>query len=374
MTSNYEPVGRSRKRTLMLVAVVVAAVLLGAVAVSAAMRNRNEPTTPSGARPTPSPTQSPTPTTSPPGADIRGPLNFLLVGVDTRVSQPGWEPKADAVLVAHIPQGLQRAYLFSLPRDLLVDIPAFPKSGFAGRRSKLTHAMSYGSRVPSKPGKPDPAQGYQLLAATVSDYTGIERFDAGAVLNFGGFEDLVNALGGVDLEVDQQVVSRHRQPNGRHRSPAPGGGGYVGPQMSYEPGLRHLNGWQALDYARQRYIDGGDYARQRHQEQLVKAMMRKIVAQNLARAPGRIDQIVQSLGNMLIFSTVGPRLIDFAYALGDMRPDDFVLVGLPGRGVGTGSNYQGEKLDPVGREFLTELQAGRVEAFLAANPTLLVSG
>ncbi|MBO4209975.1 putative baseplate assembly protein [Micromonospora echinofusca] len=275
-------------------------------------------------------------------------------------------------VVLHVPAGLDRAYLFSLPRDLVVDIPAFPAAGFPGQRTKLTHAMSYGSRVPGRRGTPDPAQGYQLLATTVSRYTGIDRFDGGAMLTFGGFDNLVDAIGGVDLTIDQRVVSRHRQPDGKHRRAVPGG--YAGPQMVYQPGPAHLNGWQAIDYARQRYLTGGDYARQRHQQQLVKAMVRQIQGADLARDPGRVDAIVRSLGRAMTFVGDGYRLVDVAYALGGLRPDALTLVGLPGRSVGSGAGYRGEQLDPVGRRFLTELRAGRVEAFLTANPKLVLKG
>ncbi|MEV4541741.1 LCP family protein [Micromonospora echinaurantiaca] len=322
------------------------------------------------ATPAGTPSASPSPTGPPPGADITGPLNLLLVGVDTRVSVPGWEPHADAVLVLHVPKGLGRAYLFSLPRDLVVDIPAFPKAGYRGGRTKLTHAMSYGSRVPGKPKQPSTAQGYELLRSTVSGYTGL-RIDAGAVVTFGGFDKLVDTLGGVDIYVDQRVASRHRRPDGRHRDPAPGG--YTGPQMVYEKGQRHLTGWQAIDYARQRYLTGGDYARQRHQQQLVRALVRKILDQDLARQPERVEQVVAALGDTLVYSALGGRrIIDFAYALGELPAERFVLVGLPGGAVGRGSGYRGEQLTKVGRDFLTALRAGRADAYLADHPQLRV--
>ncbi|MGW4499209.1 LCP family protein [Micromonospora sp. NPDC004336] len=355
---------------------VVALVAVGALVVTRLVGDdgprRPGPTAATGT-PGPSATPSPSPSpTTPPGAGITGPLNLLLVGVDTRVSVPGWEPHGDAVLVVHVPKGLDRAYLFSLPRDLLVDIPAFPKAGYRGGRTKLTHAMSYGSRVPGKPKQPSTAQGYELLRSTVSGYTGL-RIDAGAVLTFNGFDKLVDQLGGVDLYVDQRVVSLHRRPDGRHREPAPGGGGYVGPQMVYEKGERHLTGWQALDYARQRYITGGDYARQRHQQQLVKALVTKILDEDLARQPERVQQVADALGDTLVYAG-GPRIVDVAYALGGLSPDRFVLVGLPGEGVGKGSAYRGEQLEPTGRKFLTELRAGRADAYLAAHPELRVKG
>ncbi|WP_204290545.1 LCP family protein [Micromonospora gifhornensis] len=362
--------GEPRRRlTLVLAALVaVAVVAVGAVVITRLVgTDRSTPTAPSASADAP---PSPSPSTPPPGADITGPLNLLLVGIDTRVSVPGWEPHADAVLILHVPAGLSRAYLFSLPRDLVVDVPAFKPAGYRGGRTKLTNAMSYGSRVPDRPKQPDPAQGYELLSQVVSDYTGL-RIDAGAVLTFGGFDELVDSLGGVDIHVDQRVVSRHRQPDGKHRSPGPGVGGYVGPQMVYEPGDRHLNGWQALDYARQRYLPGGDYTRQRHQQQLIRSLVGKILDTDLARQPERVEQVVAALGDMLVY-VGGRRIVEFAYALGGLSPDALTLVTLPGAALGRGNAYRGEELTQTGRRFITELRAGKVDEFLAEHPKLVV--
>lgn len=376
MTDSGETGRPNRRRIGLLAAIVAVAVLLGGTAYAAnrfwgtgaggdpAARSTDPPASASAPAPTPSPTPEP-------GADITGPLNLLLVGVDTRISKPDWEPHADAVLILHVTKELDRAYLFALPRDLVVDIPKFPKAKFPGERTKLTHAMSYGSRVPGKNKRPSTSQGFELLSATVSRYTGIKKFDAGAVLTFGGFDNLVDALGGVELHVDQRVVSKHREPDGTHRTLR--GGGYVGPQMVYEKGRRTMNGWQALDYARQRYTTGGAYARQRHQQQLIKAMLAKILSQDLARNPDRVRQVVRALGDALTFvSGSGSDIVDFGYALSRLRPETLTLVALPGGGVGQGGSYRGEQLTSVGRKFIAELRAGRADAYLKANPKLLI--
>lgn len=366
--------GTARRRWPLGLAALVAVLLVaaGAVLVGRRMSTSGPNPGPVAGSATATPetsapvTASPTP---PPGADLKGPLNLLIVGVDTRISVPGWEPHADAVLVLHVDEGLKRAHFFSLPRDLVVDIPAYPKSGYPGGRTKLTHAMSYGSRVPGDKAHPSTAQGYELLRTTVSRYTGL-RIDAGAVITFGGFDKLVDTLGGVDMRVDQRVASIHRRPDGKYRDRT--GSEYTGPQMVYEPGVRHFTGWQALDYARQRYTAGGDYTRQRHQQQLIRALAAKILDQGLARDPDRVQQVVAALGKTLVYAGNGRRLIDFAYALGGMPANGFVLVGLPGDAVGSGSAYRGEQLRPVGRQFLTALRAGRADQFLAAHPSLRI--
>jgi anionic cell wall polymer biosynthesis LytR-Cps2A-Psr (LCP) family protein len=315
----------------------------------------------------PSPEPSPTP---PPGANIAGPLNILLVGIDTRVEQPAWQPHADAVLILHVAEELDRAYLFSLPRDLLVDVPAFEEAGFGGQRTKLTNAMSFGARVPGSD-RPDDEQGFALVAETVSDYTGIERFDAGAVVKFPGLIKLVDALGGIDIDVDQRVVSLHKQPDGTSRPLQPGGGGYVGPQKVYEEGMQHLEGWEVLDYARQRYIDGADYSRQRHQRQVIRALVDTIIDQDLVTDPVQLGKVIRAFRNFLVFDGRDYRVADYAYALRNLTAESVGLIGLPGQSVFAGGAYQGEQLRPVAEDLFEAVREDRVEDFLEDHPELV---
>jgi LCP family protein required for cell wall assembly len=314
------------------------------------------------------PTPSPTP---PAGADIKGPLTFLIAGVDTRVSVPGWVPRSDAVMILHVSADLRHAYLTSLPRDLLVDVPAFAPSHFGGEHTKLTHAMAFGAIVPGS-NQPDPAQGFQLLAKTVSAYTGIKHFDAGIVFTFNGLIKLVESIGGVDLYVDELVTSIHMRPDGDFRTPcASCPHGYSGPQMTYTVGTHHLFGWQALDYARQRYLPGSDYDRQRHQRQLIKAIIGQLFDTDVIGNPGRILSITHALGNAIVFDGRGRSVVEFAYALRDIRPAALTLIGLPGSGVYSGGQYLGEALDSVEAAYFTALRQDTLDGFVTAHPDLV---
>jgi LCP family protein required for cell wall assembly len=313
-----------------------------------------------------------TPTTPPPspGADITGPLDLLLLGVDTRVTIPDWEPHSDAIMLLHVEPGLKTAYLYSLPRDLLVKMPKFSKAGFGGGTFKLTEAMSRGSRVPGSKNTNVP-QGYELLTRTLSAYTGVKTFQAGAILNFGGLSTLVDKLGGVDMTVDETVKSHHRKPDGSLRPLKPGGGDYTGPQAVYKPGKHHFVGWQAIDYARQRYgLPNGDYDRQRHQRQLVEAILAKALSQNLNGDPSQLQGIIGALGKSLV--DVGGRTpLEYAYALRDLTPAGITMVSLPGDGVGSGGSYRGEALKSEGKAFLKAVSQDKVAAFLSAHPKLI---
>ncbi|MET0424438.1 MAG: LCP family protein [Actinoplanes sp.] len=353
-------------------AVVIVLLAGGGIAWAVAGRDNKDDSAAAPAGPAASATPSATPTTPPPspGADITGPLDLLILGVDTRVSVPDWEPHSDAIMLLHVDRGLKSGYLYSLPRDLRVKMPKFAKAGFSGGTYKITEAMSRGSRVPGSK-KINVQQGYELLTKTLSAYTGIKQFQAGAILNFGGLDKLTDELGGVDLVIDQKVKSHHRKPDGSLRPLAPGGGDYTGPQKVYQPGKRHLVGWEAIDYARQRYgLPDGDYDRQRHQRQLVKALLAQARAQGLADDPAKLESVLTALGKSLVY--VGGRTpVEYAYALRDLDPAQLTLVGLPGAGVSSGGGYIGEQLTSEGKGFLTALTRNQAPAYLAKHPKLI---
>ena len=358
-----------QKQKIVWITAAVVVVLLGGAGLAFALRNDSKPA-PSAAPATsaaaPGPSATPPPS---PGADITGPVDLLLLGVDTRVTIPDWQPHSDAIMLLHLEAGLDSGYLYSLPRDLRVQIPAFAKAGFPGGRYKITEAMSRGSRVPGTD-KTNVEQGYELLTKTISAYTGIKTFQAGAILNFGGLDKLVNTLGGVTMKIDQKVVSIHRRPDGTMRTMRAGGGGYVGPQAVYLPGTRNLVGWQAIDYARQRYTAGGDYTRQRHQRQLVKAILTKAEAAGLADDQAKLQSIITALGPTLVYLG-GRSPIEYAYALRNLEPAKLTLVQLPGDSVGNGGGYLGEQLTSVGKGFLTAVAKNKAADYLAKHPSLV---
>jgi polyisoprenyl-teichoic acid--peptidoglycan teichoic acid transferase len=305
------------------------------------------------------------------GENIEGPLNILLVGIDTRPGRPEEPARADAIMVVHLDETLRRGYLLSLPRDLLVDIPPFPRTGFAGGHDRLNAAMAYGSRQVGGEDLPDLGRGFSLLARTVSDLTGITRWDAGAVIDFEGFAGVVDALGGVTVKLEERIASEHRQPDGTHRPLRPDGDGYSGPQAVYEPGVHHLRGWQALDIARQRYqVEGGDFGRQRNQQLLLKAIMERALQRDVVTDPVRLDRVLREAGDSVVFDGRGHQPVDFAFALRELRGGSLWTLGVPTAAVGGPDGYQGERLEPVGQGLLEALGREQLARFLDAHPEL----
>jgi anionic cell wall polymer biosynthesis LytR-Cps2A-Psr (LCP) family protein len=153
----YRLLMRNKRTVWAVAAIAVVLVLTGAgIAVAWPPGPARPPAAAPGVAPSVVPTSaSPTP---PAGSDITGPLDLLILGIDTRSSIPDWEPHSDAIMLLHVDESLESGYLFSLPRDLRVEIPAFPRAGFTGGRYKITEAMSRGSRVPGSD-KPNPSRG-----------------------------------------------------------------------------------------------------------------------------------------------------------------------------------------------------------------------
>src|SRR5690606_911223 len=180
-----------------------------------------------------------------PTKTVEGSLNILLLGSDSRnPDQPEGDngaARTDTIIVLHIPSRQDEAYLVSIPRDLYVHVPRSPDGQFGDRQAKINAAYAWG--------------GVPLMVQTVEGYTGL-RMDHVVVIDFFGFKDVTDALGGVEMNVEQDITSIHP------------------PHRQFKKGLNQFTGEEALDYVRQRYqFPDGDFARMRHQQEFLKALL-----------------------------------------------------------------------------------------------------
>ena len=83
------------------------------------------------------------------GKNIDGAINVLMLGMDERQNSTALI-RTDSIIIAHITAAHDKVYLISLPRDTMVDVPAYPASGFRGGTLKLTE--SFGRRQPEQQG------------------------------------------------------------------------------------------------------------------------------------------------------------------------------------------------------------------------------
>jgi LCP family protein required for cell wall assembly len=238
------------------------------------------------------------------GAD--GTLNILLLGTDSRDPEVSGEPggawRTDTIVILHVPTDHERAYLVSIPRDLWVPVPHGPDGRSGSTMAKINAAHAWG--------------GMPLVVETVEDYTGV-RMDHVALIDFGGFVKVTDAVGGVDMAVAQSITSIH--PPYRH----------------FEAGEQHFTGEEALDYVRQRYqfVDG-DFARMRNQQMFLKALLDKAAGIGTLASPNNLRDFVNSVADTMTVDREFS-LVDLAWQLRALRGDDLVFMVTPTRGTTT---------------------------------------
>jgi anionic cell wall polymer biosynthesis LytR-Cps2A-Psr (LCP) family protein len=317
------------------------------------------------------------------GEDISGAINFLLVGIDKRAAGPdvGSLIRADTIVLVHVPSTHDRIFMISLPRDAEVEIPPYDYTGYYGETTKINVAFAMGARTPEGEVDASPegqARGAELTMKTISDLVpGGLRFHGSAIIDFEGFEAVVEALGGVHMCIDSDVYSIHFYPNGEFsgdplwrglNNEDPAAGDY-GEGYHYELGCRDLEPWQALDYSRQRYgLPNGDYDRQRHQQQLLKAIVKKVASSDTITNFDTITRLREAAGGLLNLDLGNNSLEDWVITMSRLRPDDLVMIKTNGgqwSPSGTGSN---EVLTAESLELLQAVGTDTVFDFLTKHP------
>jgi LCP family protein required for cell wall assembly len=304
-------------------------------------------------------------TTDEPSSSITGPLNYLLIGSDARADNPEDGQRSDTMIIVHVPASLDRAYLISIPRDLLVDIPAYPPTNFGGSHEKINGAFQYGGGG---------AGGVQLVSATLTQLTGI-RFDGAAVIDFDGFRKAVELLGGVTMCVDERTESIHIgwDSQGHYLAPYNGPEGeYRNPDshpMVYDVGCQHLAAWQALDYVRQRKtIPDGDFGRQRHQQQFLRAIFNEARRQGVATDPIKLDRLIEAVGSSLTVDTNGIALPDLVFGLRGIKPDALIGLKLPSYPQDMGGISYVLPYEDQAQTLYTALREDSLDEWATSNP------
>ena len=95
----------------------------------------------------------------------------------------------------------------------------------------------------------------------------------------------------------------------------------------HEKGCKDMAGWEALDYARQRYgLTNGDYDRQRHQQQLIKAIAKKASGSGVLTNPIKVNSLIKSAGKAFVLDTGGVPVADFIFTLKGVAANDLMLL------------------------------------------------
>ena len=298
---------------------------------------------------------------------INGALNILLVGLDERPDNNELV-RADSIIILHIPASHDQAYLVSIPRDLYVQIPAVKTLHPRAESTKINAAYAYGS---DKGGR---AGGFQVLAETLKNLANGLTFNAGAIVNFGGFQEVVEAIGGVDMCLDQEVDSHHIGVDKtgrmvpRYKYPA-------AKPVHYTVGCRHLAAWEALDYVRQRYgLPNTDYDRARHQQQFLKAVLKQAKTQGVTSNPVKALQVMNAAGKALTVDTNNIDLATWAFTLRNVTDNELVMLKVNNgtfnpKKLADGS--EAEHLSEESAQMLTALQKDKLTEFVMQHPTFI---
>lgn len=317
------------------------------------------------------------------GNNIDGPVNLLLVGLDERAGSDEEGARSDTIIILHIPASHDQAYLVSIPRDTRVAIPPYPKSGYGGGTAKVNAAFAVGYEGPGTELEKR-ARGFDLLAKTVHALTGI-TFNGAAIIDFPGFESVVTELGGVDMCVDTRAESIHigvttdgKLVRGWYKEGAGIQGLPPGAKpLVHEKGCRRMSAIEALDYARiRKSLPDGDYGRQRHQQQLIKAIGKEATSAGVLTDPGKLNRVIKAAGKAFVLDTQGVPIEDFLFTFRGLAAHDLILVRtnageFASETIG-GQAY--EALTPETMRMLAAVRDGTLPRFLMANPAFVATG
>ena len=178
------------------------------------------------------------------GKDVTKPFTILLMGIDStdEVLTKNAIANGDTLILITFNPKTLNATMLSVPRDSYVPIACW--SGQP--ENKITHAAAYGN---------------DCMIKTIENYfdTTIDYY---AKINFKGLVKLVDAVGGVEVNVEQTLCTDDSNRGG---------------EVCIQPGLQTLNGEQALVFARNRKaLANGDFGRAQHQQEIIKALINKM--------------------------------------------------------------------------------------------------
>ena len=257
-----------------------------------------------------------------PGGGVKGDLNILLVGSDSRAGLTAQQKRdlhvghdvgkrSDTMILLHIPRGGGRAVLVSLPRDSLVTIPKHKDASghvVPAQQNKLNTSYSFG--------------GAKLTVQTVEKNTHV-RIDHYIEVNFLGFVNIVNALGGVTVCTATPIHDPvHRLPTG----------GFGGSGLELPAGKSTLDGTRALEYVRAREFDpSADLGRIQRQQKFMAAMLQKAESAGILLNLPRLYKLIGSVGKSLTTDdNFGVKqLKDLAGNLHDMSPSHVQMLTVP---------------------------------------------
>ena len=238
------------------------------------------------------------------------PFSILVMGVDSQ--KDGLNANAafngDTLMVITFNPKTLTATMFSIPRDTYVPIACNHNA-----YNKINSSAAYGTNC---------------VIDTVENLIDID-IDYYAKINFRGFIDLVDALGGVDVEVEQPDYSYYVKQHGEGRLCESNSLRDTTNLVCMDTGWQHLNGEQALAYARNRHgFIESDIARNRHQQQIVEAVTKKA---SKLKSFDSLENLLDAISENIATNMTTNQILSFYDVLKDMlanslNGDEFITI------------------------------------------------
>lgn len=233
-----------------------------------------------------------------------GRTNFLLVGIDKRSNIPytysigNGQIKhngflTDTIIVGSIDKNSKQVSMISIPRDVWVKVPNFGK--IKGAQGKINSIYNIGESNNYSDGG-----GMGLLKKVVQESLGIDEIHYSARIDFAGFREGVDKLGGIDVMVEKSFDDYRYPIEGKEKTDCSGGGDHCRfKQLHFVAGLNHMSGEVALGYARSRSGtngEGSDFARAARQQKVIIAAKDKALKTENLLDPIKLNTLFKDFG------------------------------------------------------------------------------
>lgn len=259
---------------------------------------------------------------TPPDSYSGRPINILIIGSDSRAGKKNQAlgggadegERSDTAMIMHVSKDRSQVNVVSIPRDLLVDIPACDLGDgteSSPQYAQFNWAFSIGGT------NKDRTSAVLCTWKTVEKLSGM-RIDESIVVDFNGFTSMIDALGGINVYVPTEI---HDQENSG---------------LDLEPGCTHFGGEKALAYARVREgvegSDGSDLQRIERQQAIMGIMMRTAMQKNMLTSLNQLyDFIGSGLSSLTISEGISSvsQLAGLGWSMQSLKPENLRFVTLP---------------------------------------------
>ncbi len=250
-------------------------------------------------------------------------INILLVGMGGDNWEGGY--LADTIIIAKFKPSTEQVALVSIPRDFAVNLEGY---GWL----KINNAYAYG--------------GPELMMQTVSEVLN-EPVAYYVTIDFNGFEDLVDDLGGIDVFVERSFTD-YQFPNDEF--------GFQ--TVSFTTGEQHMDGATALKFSRSRHSpdngEGSDFARSARQQKVLFAIKDKVLSYNTLLSPTKLLSLYTNITQYVETNIATDEVVRFAQLGQNVRQSNvakLVLIDGP-------QGVLQSTIDPVTGAYLLVPQAG----------------